>query len=272
MRTTTLAEALITNIRKPISRRSGSLPEPRTHRAPDVCARLPADRCRMAMQAGMRPVLIASILAVLFGCSPAVAQMGDTVSGIGATSPPGMTAGTSVPPTGDPMGATELPSAGLSPIPTGSIGITGNSVACPALASSSPGMSGTATTYDGGGMTMGMPLPGSMPPSGTCGTSSTAAASSSAMSIASPGAISPAGIPLGSVETSNAGLSPVPVSPMPSPMPLVAGSSAYPSMITAPDSSSPMLSGPSTFTPAVGIGGPCTTIGASVSSASSTGC
>jgi hypothetical protein len=36
--------------------------------------------------------------------------------------------------------------------------------------------------------------------------------------------------------------------------------------------SPPMISAPSTFTPPVGIGGPCQAIGTSVASASSTGC
>jgi hypothetical protein len=43
-------------------------------------------------------------------------------------------------------------------------------------------------------------------------------------------------------------------------------------MTTAPAAASPMLAEPSTFTPAVGIGGPCAPIGTSVSSASSPGC
>ena len=227
----------------------------------------------MSMQARMRPALIASMLAVLLGCDPAVAQMGSAVPGIATTSPLGTTPGTPVPPTGDLMGATELPSAGLSPVPTASIGITGNGVACPAPASSSSGMSGSVSTYDGGGMTMGMPLPGSMASSGTCDTSSTGgAAPSSAVSTSSPGGGSAAGIPMGSVEISNGGLSPVPVSPLPNPMPLVAGSGAYPAMSPTLGSSPPMISAPSTFTPAVGIGGPCAPIGTSVSSASSTGC
>jgi hypothetical protein len=79
----------------------------------------------------MRPVLIASILAVLFGWDPAVAQMTDTVPAIGTTSPLGMTADMPGSPTGIPMGATELPSAGLSPLPAGSMAMTIDGVACP---------------------------------------------------------------------------------------------------------------------------------------------
>ena len=273
--------------------RSATALEPRTHREPaafklalrppappindgrssGLWARSLADRRLVTGQARMRPILIAFVVAVLFGCDPAVAQMDDTVSGVDATSPLGMTAGTTIPPTGNLMGATELTSAGLSPFPIGSPGVTGNGVACPAQAGSALGMSGTTTTYDGGGMMMGMPLPGSTAFSGTCGTSSTGgAASFSAMSTPSPGGASPAGIPLGSFETNNAGLSPLPVGPVPNPMPLVAGSSAYPSMTMAPGSSPPMVAAPSTFAPSVEIGGPCTTTGPTVPSMSSTGC
>ncbi len=239
---------------------------------PNSASRLALIRTRV------RPALIAAILAVLIGCGPAVAQMENTTADIGTTSPLGMTAGTSVSPTGDGMGATELASPGLSPVPTNSIGITGIGVACPAPASSSAGLSGTGTTYDGGGMTMGTLMIGGTPTSGTCASGSAASPGSSAMSIASPGIASPAGIPLGSVETTDSGLSPVPVSPMPglipSPMPggMVAGSSAYPSLTAAPTTSAAIPSGSSAFTPAVGVGGPCAAIGTSVSSASSTGC
>jgi len=118
------------------------------------------------------------------------------------------------------------------------------------------------TTFDGGGMAMGIPLPS------TCDTSSTGAAGASSLtstaSVVGPAA---AGIPLGSVEIGNGGLSPLPVSPIPDPMPPVAGSGANPSMNAA--SSPPMISAPGKFTPAVGIGGPCTAIGASISP---TGC
>jgi len=226
----------------------------------------------IAMRTRMRPALIPLTFSVLLGCPPAVAQMLGTTPGIGTTSPLGMTAGASVPPTGFGMGATELPSVGLSPIPTGSIGITGNGVACPSPASSSTGMAGTATTYDGGGMTMGMPLTGGMTTSATCDTSSTSSTASSGMMTPTPGRGSPSGIPMGSVEISNGGLSPVPVSPMPSLMPLVTGSSVYPSTMSAPTTYAPTISAPGPITPAMGIGAPCQGIGSSSPSLSPTGC
>src|ERR1700677_2053298 len=188
VRMTILAKALIAN-----NQNSRSAPplEGRTNGEPGTLEPAPppvpwvrglVHRCLVAMQPRMRRAMFASILAVLTGWNPAVAQMTDTVPAIGTTSPLGMTADTPVPLTGTPMGATELPSAGLSPLPAGSMAMTSDGVACPVQASSSPGMSGTATTFDGGGMAMGMPLPGSTATSGTCGTGSTAAAPSSAMS------------------------------------------------------------------------------------------
>jgi hypothetical protein len=232
-------------------------------------SRFKRDRRFMSVPATVRQALIASILTIGFGCGPVVAQVADTVSGLGATSPPGMTGATTVPPTANAMGATELPSPGLSPLPAGSPGGIGG-VGCPMQATSSSGMSGSGTTFDGGGMAMGMPLPGS---TANCGTSpTTGTASSSAMSTPSPGGASPVGIPLGSVETGNTGLSPMPVSPVPNPMPLVAGLGPNSSMAPAPTPSAPMVPAPNTFTPAVGVGGPCVATGSTVSSSSPTGC
>jgi hypothetical protein len=245
-------------------------PERRASQEPEILNAAPqfnrARRC-MSVPATMRRVLIASVVTMAFGGGPVAAQIDDTVSGIGTTSPPGMTGATTVPPTGNAMGATELPSPGLSPLPAGSPGAIGGA-ACPVQPTSSSGMSGSGTTFDGGGMALGMPLPGS---TANCGTSpTTGTASPSAMSTPSPGGASPVGIPLGSVETGDAGLSPMPVSPVPNPMPLAVGSAPYSSMV--PTSSAPMVSAPNPFTPAVGVGGPCAATGSTVSSSSPTGC
>ena len=139
-------------------------------------------------------------------------------SPLGITSPLGMAPGSSVPPAGIPMGATELASPGLSPAPAATIGMTGNSTTCPAMGSSSPGISGSGTTFDGGGPGAGTgTLPAGAATSGTCGTSSSSSASSSAAtSPISPGGTARVGIPLGSVEIGNAGVSPLLVVPTPS--------------------------------------------------------
>jgi len=178
----------------------------------------------------MRHVLIAAMQAALFGCIPAFAQvggMGGPAPGIGATSSLGMAPGLPVPPTGIPMGATELASPGLSGVPAGTMGMTGNATTtCLTMGSPSSGMSGSSTNFDGGGLGVGTgTLPGGAATSGTCGTSSSSSASSSAAtSPTSPGGAARTGIPLGSVEIGNAGVSPLLVVPTPSPNPSTMGS------------------------------------------------
>lgn len=117
--------------------------------------------------------------------------------------------------TGIPFGATGLDSPGLSPAPTGTIGPTGNATTCTGVASSTASMSGTGTIYDGGGIGMGTTLPGS---SATCdATSGEGASSTATLPLSpSPGGPSMAGIPLGSFEINNAGVSPSVAVPAPS--------------------------------------------------------
>jgi hypothetical protein len=177
----------------------------------------------------MQRILIAAMSAALFGCTPVFAQvggMGSPTPGISATSPLGMALSSPVVPTGIPMGATELASPGVSLAPTGTIGITGNSTTCPVIGSPSSGISGSSTIYDGGGMGLGTgtSLPGSIPTPGSCGISSSGGASlSAATPFALPGGIARTGIPLGSVEIGNAGVSPSTVVPAPSPYPSTMG-------------------------------------------------
>jgi hypothetical protein len=119
-----------------------------------------------------------------------------------------------VPGTGIPFGATGLDLPGLSPAPTGTMG-PGNSTMCSAAGNSSPSLSGTGAIYDGGGLGMGT---SSLANSATCDATSGNAASSAATlaSPPSPGGTSGAGIPLGSVEINNAGVSPPIAVPAPS--------------------------------------------------------
>jgi hypothetical protein len=177
----------------------------------------------------MRRVLVAAMQAALFGCIPAFAQvggMGSPTPGIGATSSLGMAPGLPVPPTGIPMGATELASTGLSGAPAGTMGMTGNGTTCLVMGSPSLGMSGSSTNFDGGGLGVGTgTLPGGAATSGMCGPSSSISASSSAAtSPTSPGGVARTGIPLDSVEIGNAGVSPLLVVPTPSPNPSTMGS------------------------------------------------
>jgi hypothetical protein len=193
----------------------------------------------------MRRALIPVALAALLGCNPAFAQVGGVgipTPGIAATSPLGMAPGSSVSPTGIPMGATEIVSPGISPMPSGTLGMSGYGITCSATGSASPETS-SASTYDGGGMGMAGSVPGS---ASICGTGSASGSSTAATPSMSPSAVSRPGIPLGSVEIGSAGISPLVVVPMPSaspstmgilfPSPSTVGTPTAPSMLVTPTS------------------------------------
>ena len=194
----------------------------------------------------MRRLWMTVAIAAL-GCSPAFAQVGGTsvpTPGIAATSPLGMSGssqtGTSVGPTGIPLGATELTSPGISPMLTDPTGMMGST--CSVDGSASTGISGGisgVSTYDGGGLAVGGGmLGGSAAP---C-----SAASSGVASSASPSGASRTGIPLGSVEIGSAGVSPLITLPAPaassSPMgtlgssPSTIGTLTVPSTLASPSS------------------------------------
>ena len=84
---------------------------------------------------------IAAAFLLMLGCGAGFAQVGATASPLGITSPLGMGAGSAVPPVGIPLGATELTTPGLSPLPTNS-----NSTACSIVG-------GASSLFDGGGNT-----------------------------------------------------------------------------------------------------------------------
>ena len=144
-----------------------------------------------------------------------------------------------------PFGATGLDSPGLSPAPTSTP--TGNGTICSAMGNLSSGLSGNNAIYDGGGLGMGG---SSLANPTTCDATFGNSASSAATvaSPPSPGGMSPAGIPLGSVEISNAGVSP-------------------PIAVPAPSFSMPTTNG--LLSPTVGTGIPCTITGSSMPA---TGC
>lgn len=208
----------------------------------------------------MRHALIGATAVALFCSNPVLAQvdaMGSPTVGIGATSPLGMTPGSSVPPVGVPLGATELASPGLSPALTDTIGMTGGGgTMCSTMQDASAGNSGSSTNFDGGGLGAGMPLPGSAATSGTCGTSAGGAPSSSvAMSISSPNGVSRTGIPLGAVQIGDGGFSamPVPSSPVPMMNPVPAITTLVPS---SPVSTVGMLPAVTTLSPTITNVGP----------------
>jgi hypothetical protein len=206
-----------------------------------------------------RGALIVAMLAALVGCNSAFAQSApDSAPGMGPTSPLGiMGLGSTVGPTGIPLGATDLGSAGMSPAPSGTLSDT----TCSVMGSST---SGSSMLFDGGG-TMGMPgaAPSGMgsPTSGsstlfdgggtgTCGTGSGSNSSGSSLTAASPpssGGIVPgqlggqAAIPLGATQLGTGGLGPTPISPAPT----IATLSPSSPLLTTP--SSPTMPVPTTL-------------------------
>jgi hypothetical protein len=210
--------------------------------------------------------VVATLLSCTSAFSPAFSQvggMGSPMPRIAATSPLGVVSGASVPPTGIPLGATELASPGLSPLTDGTVGMAGFGSTCSADGNSSSGISGTST-YDGGGMGLGTGA--SLPGSGViCGASSSG--SSAAMPSTASGNVARTEIPLGSVEIGNAGVSPLVVVPTPSAFPSMMGTPG-PSLSTIGTSTTPSMLGAPTVPSVMGTAGlstnqtamPCGTI------------
>jgi hypothetical protein len=166
----------------------------------------------------MRHLWMVAAIAML-GCSTALAQVGGMnipTPGIAATSPLGTTGdsqlGTSVGPTGIPLGATELTSPGISPMFTDPTGMMASGTTCSASASTSTGISGGisgVSTYDGGGLSIG----GGMPLGGVASCAPASSGMASPPTSVSPTSAFRTGIPLGSVEVGSAGVSPLLVAP-----------------------------------------------------------
>jgi len=217
----------------------------------------------------MRVSSIAAVLPALFICNVAMAQVGGMAAPtptIGVTSPLGLEMGSTVSPTGIPLGATELASPGLSPDPTGVTGtipLSGSGTTCSTVGTSPSQMFGSTATFDGGGTTIGTAAPATaatsmssetaatsemsatsgMPDtsglSGMCGSGTgSVAASSSPTSPITPGGVARPGIPLGSTEIGNLGVSSAAAVPTMGVLPIagIAGTAAVP---TIPTISSP---------------------------------
>jgi hypothetical protein len=172
-----------------------------------------------------RFLMITTAMALL--CGPAFAQQAAVMPtpSLSATSPLGMAPSAPVGGTGIPFGATEIASPGVSPAPLPSTGIIG-STACSTIGTAPSVMFGSAATFDGGGMpvgtvtpqsTMAMPSSGIPPTSALIDTSGTQsmcgagagnlAASSTPTSPTTPGGVPRTGIPMGSTEIGNLGVS-----------------------------------------------------------------
>jgi hypothetical protein len=180
------------------------------------------DRRHVGMRPGqedkMRYIIIAATLVAVSGGSSAFAQTAGTMPGasttpgIMATTPLGMAPGSSVRPAGIPLGSTELASPGLSPLPLGSP--IGGLALCSIAPGATSGMAGAGSSmgmYDGGGTAA---VGNSTSP---CGGNAGASAGNMLSSTPSPGGATRPGIPLGSYEMGNAGVSAVPAVPTPSP-------------------------------------------------------
>src|SRR5262245_46825469 len=195
----------------------------------------------------MRLSLIAAILPAALVCNAATAQVSGIASptpSMGVTSPLGLGTGSTVAPTGIPLGSTEIFSPGVSPAPadaTGTISMPSSGTICSTLGTAPSSMYGSTTSFDGGGMAAGGAAPatattsgasvssgtsttlGVLPTSGTsttsgmletsgmsgmCGSGSGSLAASStptSTSPTTPGGVARTGIPLGSTEIGNLG-------------------------------------------------------------------
>src|SRR5258708_39213776 len=127
----------------------------------------------------VRVLFIAAILPALFVSNVAMAQVDGQFDGtvtptpmVGATSPLGVATGSAGSPAGIPLGATEIASPGVSPLPTG---VTGTitiptmttSTACSTAATSPSEMFGSTASFDGGGTGMATAAPATAANSGT---------------------------------------------------------------------------------------------------------
>lgn len=185
---------------------------------PKLVASVLAPKTRLKRRIRMRSSLIAAVLPALLFCNVAIAQgLPAPIPSLSPTSPLGLGTGSTVSPT-IPLGATELASPGISPAPTGvtgTIAMPGSTTSCSTAGTSPSTMSGSTSTYDGGGMAVGGATPAAaatsgMSTSGICGSSSGSAAVSSTATSTSPtttGGVAQTGIPLGSTEIGNLGVS-----------------------------------------------------------------
>jgi hypothetical protein len=137
--------------------------------------------------------LVAALLPAFLAGNLAMAQVDETVTPtpmIGATSPLGIAMGSASSPTGIPLGATEIMSAGVSPAPTalaGTITIptTSSGTACSTVATSPSEMYGSTAMYDGGGTAAGASAPAAPVDPGTIPFPGVSTSSGSGTSISS---------------------------------------------------------------------------------------
>jgi hypothetical protein len=183
----------------------------------------------------MKRMMIAVVTLPLMA-NPVFAQAAATPTpSLAVTSPLGMVPSAPVGGMGLPLGATEIASPGISPLLTGTVGSTG----CSTIGAAPSTMFGSTATFDGGGTSVGSTAPATMAASSSMAMSGTSDPSSqsttspmvdtsglsatcgsglsgltaSSTSPLSAGGGSRTGIPPGSTEISNLGVSPALVAP-----------------------------------------------------------
>src|SRR6267142_279603 len=213
----------------------------------------------------MRFSLVAAILPALVVCNAATAQVSGLASptpAMAATSPLRIGTGSAVPQAGIPLGSTEIASPGVSPAPTvtGTIAMPSSGTTCSTLGTSPSSMCGSTASFDGGGMAAGSAAPATAATSGMstssgmsatsgmsttsgmletsgmsgmCGSGSSSIASSStptSTSPTTPGGGARTGIPLGSIEIGNLGVSSAAAVPTISVLPTLGTAPLVPTM------------------------------------------
>jgi hypothetical protein len=218
----------------------------------------------------MKPILMITTASALL-CSPAFAQQAAVMPtpSLSATSPLGMVPSAPVGGTGIPLGATEITSPGVSPIPLPSTGIVGSTV-CSTVGTAPSTMFGSAASFDGGGMALGTVTPQSTMAMSSSGISPTSAlidtsggqsmcgagggnttASSAPTSATTPGGVPRTGIPMGSTEIGNLGVSSAVAVPTIMVTPTVA--STFPTTPVAPLSAPNTTAIPAATNPITGM-------------------
>src|SRR5258707_2300863 len=116
-----------------------------------------------------RFMLVAAVIPAFFASNAAIAQVSGMASPtptIGATSPLGFGTGSTVSPTGIPLGSTESASPAISHAPTFSTGTTampGSGTTCSTTRTAPSGLYRSPPPYDGGGMVIANASPTAPP-------------------------------------------------------------------------------------------------------------
>lgn len=188
-------------------------------------------------------------------CGSAIAQQAAVMPtpSLSATTPLAMMPSAPVGPTGIPLGATEIAAPGVSPSPTSPAGTLGTAT-CSTIGTAPSTMFGSTNTFDGGGVAVGtvmpqgsMSVPGSsmsamstsssgIPPTSalidTSGMSAMCGSGSGNMAASTTpttqGGVPRTGIPLGSTEIGNLGVSSAAAVPTPGVTPFVSQMAAVP--------------------------------------------